>query len=547
MAAECVLGVDSGTQSVKVLVVSITDGRVLGRGSAPHHLLPNLPPGHMEQDPESWKAAMCEACTLAIEQSQSIAESPDSIQLRAIAISGQQHGCVVLDSDGCVVRPAKLWCDTSTAEEASEIVARVGGKDAFRAITGNALPAGFTASKLLWLKKHEPEHFAKIETILLPHDYLNRSLLATPEDRKQCAMEYGDASGTGYFNIQTRQWAYEVIDVIAPSLRRCLPSVAPPSVPRGTVDPALLARFGVRNVTSGKIGETNISSSNIPCIVAAGGGDNMMAAIGTGNVQPGVLTMSLGTSGTIFGFSDKPVLDKEGYVAGFCDSTGSWLPLVCTMNVTAVSLKVKELFKFPSFQAFDEAAQSVPPGSDGLLLLPYWAGERTPDVPNGCGVWYGQTHKNATAGHFARAAVEGIAMGMAWAKDRLHAAGLPPATQVRLTGGAASSPFWRQLLADVLDCPVVCTVEKESAAYGAAIQAAWAHRRRKGDVECRTGEDTCADIACRWVKLDETSRCFPDPRRVAVYRRIKADTDRLRQGVMPLFETIGKASSTSKL
>jgi xylulokinase len=203
--------------------------------------------------------------------------------------------------------------------------------------------------------------------------------------------------------------------------------------------------------------------------VSAGGGDNMMAAIGTGNVAPGVVTASLGTSGTLFAYSAAPVIDPEGEVAGFCDSTDGWLPLVCTMNMAGAIDAVRQLFGWSLFR-MEETIRKVPAGCDGLIFLPYLQGERTPNLPRGSGVYHGLDARTMTSAHMMRAALEGVTQGMAYGLARLRTLGVAPA-EIRLTGGGSKSAFWRQLCADIFGCPVVTLIEPEGAALGAAIQA----------------------------------------------------------------------------
>src|SRR6185295_7513909 len=214
-------------------------------------------------------------------------------------------------------------------------------------------------------------------------------------------------------------------------------------------------------------------------LVSAGGGDNMMGAVGTGNTNAGVITASFGTSGTIYALAEKPVVDPRGEIAAFCDSTNRWLPLLCTMNVTVATEMVREDFGW-THEKFAAEAARVPPGSNGLLLLPYFEGERTPNVPNGTGVWFGVNKKTFEAGHFARAAMEGVTLGMNYGLRRLAGLGVKPA-QIRATGGGARSKVWRQIIADIFNTEVVTLKVSEGAAYGAALQALWCWRQHQGE------------------------------------------------------------------
>ena len=436
------LGIDCGTQSTKTIALDSATGRIIASAAQSYEVLPGLPPGHLEQNPSTWT----EAVDATIQQVLTALGSRRS-EVRGIGVSGQQHGFVPLDANGHVIRAAKLWCDTSTAEECDLIRNHFGGSQAVIDKVGMDMLPGFTAPKILWLKRREPANFAKLATVLLPHDYLNFYLTG------KIRMEYGDASGTALLDVRTRTWSREVVDFIDPALYEKLPALGSSGAPVGTLTPELTKRW------------------NLPAdiVVSAGGGDNMMGAIGTGNVAPGRVTASLGTSGTIYAFSDKPAIDPVGEVAGFCDSTDAWLPLVCTMNVTVATEAVRALFGWSHAQ-LEEAIRSVPAGADGLLFLPYLQGERTPNLPGGTGVLHGMTTRNMTPAHLARATMEGVTLGLAYGLHRMRTLGIAP-TEIRLTGGGSKSAIWRQICADVFGCRVVTLAESEGAALGAAIQA----------------------------------------------------------------------------
>jgi xylulokinase len=248
-------------------------------------------------------------------------------------------------------------------------------------------------------------------------------------------------------------------------------------------------------------------------LVSAGGGDNMMGAIGTGNTRPGVITASFGTSGTIYAFADKPVVDPEGEIAAFCDSTNGWLPLLCTMNVTVATEMVREDFGW-SYEKFAAEAARVPPGSNGLLLLPYFEGERTPNVPDGTGVWFGVNQRTFEAGHFARASMEGVTLGMNYGLRRLAELGVKP-KQIRATGGGAKSKIWRQIMADVFDAEVVTLKVSEGAAYGAALQALWCWRLQQGE------KVAISDITDRFVEVNREETAEPQAENAKVYARLQ--------------------------
>jgi xylulokinase len=496
-----VVGADSGTQSTKVLLVDGDTGAVIGATSAPHHLIEGLPPGHLEQHPEDWFAALAKALQTALADS-----TVDPKEIRAIGVSGQQHGLVAVDAGGQVIRPAKLWCDTSTTKQCQDIIARAGGLRRYIELTGNSLPPGFTASKLAWLKEREPENYARLRTVLLPHDYLNYRLTGL------CRMEPGDASGTALLDVRRRTWCNQVIGVIDDTLIDKLPALMTNDQSCGTLRTELADKWGMAP----------------DVLIASGGGDNMMSAIGTGNVTEGVVTVSLGTSGTIFAYSSFPIVDPLGEIAAFCDSTGAWLPLVCTMNVTVATELTKALLGMDNEQ-LDIAVASVPVGSDGLLLLPYFDGERTPNVPNGTGVWFGANRRTHTPAHFARAAMEGATLGLNYGLRRLRELGIAD-KEIRLTGGGANSAAWRRIAADVFNRPVVCLGQSESAALGAAMQAAWCWQRQ------RAPQLPIRRLAEQWITPLEHTRVTPDPRNAERYDRLQQLHDRLSHALRGSFD-----------
>jgi xylulokinase len=487
-----VIGIDSGTQSTKALVLDVSKRQVVGSASVAYGLIPKLPPGAKEQHPETWRDATARAIKAALKQAKARAGD-----VKAIGVSGQQHGFVPLDQAGNVIRPAKLWCDTTTSAECDQITAALGGPAATIAALGNAVLPGFTAPKILWLKNREPRNFAKLATVLLPHDYLNWWLTG------RAVMEYGDASGTALLDVRSRQWCDAALQAIDPGLAGKLPPLISSDQPVGTLQSSTAKSLGL-----GK-----------DVLVSAGGGDNMMGAIGTGNTRPGLVTASFGTSGTIYACAGQPVVDPQGEIAAFCDSTNRWLPLLCTMNVTVATEMVRQDFGMDHAE-FEKTAAKAPAGSGGLLLLPYLEGERTPNVPDGTGVFFGVRAATFTAAHFARAAMEGVTLGMNYGLRRLAELGLKP-TQIRATGGGANSRLWRQIMADVFNAEVVTLKVGEGAAYGAALQALWCWRNQQGDpvaIEAITDE---------FVKLNRAQTTQPKRAAAAVYAELQALQDEI--------------------
>ena len=451
------LGIDCGTQGTKTVALDSGTGKLVASASRSYDVLPGLAPGNMEQNPATWTEAVDATVGQVLEKLGSRRN-----EVRGIGVSGQQHGLVPLDGDGRVIRPAKLWCDTSTAEECDLLRKGFGGAKFFIERVGMDMLPGFTAPKIYWLKRHEPDNFAALRTVLLPHDYLNYYLTG------KTRMEYGDASGTALLNVHLRTWEQGILEFIDPALPEKMPPLESSRKPVGTLKSELAKRW-------------NLSPD---VIVSAGGGDNMMGAIGTANVVPGRVTASIGTSGTIYAYSGQPVIDPVGEIAGFCDSTDAWLPLLCTMNVTVATETVRNLFGW-SVAQLDSAIAGAPPGADGILFLPYLNGERTPNLPGGKGVFHGLTTRNMKPALLARAVMEGVTLGMAYGLERMRELGIVP-KEIRLTGGGSRSGIWRQICADIFNCRVVTLAEAEGAALGAAIQAAAAVQTEKSVAEWAT-------------------------------------------------------------
>ena len=500
------VGIDSGTQGTKALVVDFETGQVLGQGHAPHEMVPGLPPGASEQDPETWVTAMEIALAAALKESRA-----DPKKVLSLGISGQQHGFVPLDLRGRPIRPAKLWNDTSTIEETEMIVGRLGGAKEFIRKLGISLAVGFTASKILWLKRHEPENYEKLATVLLPHNYLNHHLTRRPH------MEYGDASGTGLMDVRNLRWSPEAMAAIDPGLAGKLPALSHPREPVGFVRKTVAARFGLGRV-----------------LVSGGGGDNMMGAIGTGNVTPGVSTLSLGTSGTIYSHSGEPFVDPEGEIAAFCDSTGGWLPLLCTMNVTNTTELFKSVFKLNN-RALEALAAKAAPGSGGLLFLPFVDGERVPVLPFSSAVFFGLNRGTFDAAHLARSVMEGTILNLGYGFARMRALGLKP-YEIRATGGGSKSRVWLQIAADILRTPVVTLKEQEAAAYGGALQSIWCWHLEKGE------KVSIGEITGPRVTLDRLAAA-PDAKSSGVYEALQERFNSLWKTLEPEFRAQKRASA----
>ncbi|TLX56800.1 xylulokinase [Stutzerimonas nosocomialis] len=477
------LGIDCGTQGTKAILLDAETGQVLGEGSAAHQLISG-PNGRREQEVTQWTDAFERATRMALAQ----AGRPGRDVL-GIGISGQQHGLVALDAAGEVLRPAKLWCDTESTPENDELLALLGGQQGALQRLGVAIAPGYTLSKLLWTQRHHAALFERIAHILLPHDYLNYWLTG------RCCTEYGDASGSGYFDVRTRQWDLPLLRQIDPSgrLERALPELIEPHAPVGTLRPGIAERLGL----------------NPRALVSSGGGDNMMGAIGTGNIAPGMITMSLGTSGTLYAYTDRPAVSRHPEVAAFCSSSGGWLSLICTMNLTNANAVVRELLQL-DLEGFGTLAAQAPIGAEGISMLPFLNGERVPPLPNATGTLLGLTADNLTRANLCRAVLEGTTFGLRFGLDLLHDNGID-SDSIRLIGGGAKSPLWRQLVADSMAMPVICTEHSEAAALGGAIQAAWCLARQDDPTA------SLADICERCVRLDASSAVQPIQDNVPLY------------------------------
>jgi xylulokinase len=422
-----VAGVDSSTQSCKVVLCDADDGTVVGAGSAPH-------PDGTQADPADWWDALQAAGDGLLDRA------------AAVGVAGQQHGMIVLDEDGKVIRPALLWNDLRSAAAAGELIDECGGPQWWASRTGSVPSASFTVTKLRWLAEHEPASAARAAAVLLPHDWLTWRLRggAGPPDEIDLVTDRGDASGTGYFATAAGCWLPDLVKA-AIGHPMALPRVASPAE---------------------TIGETAWGAAAAP-----GTGDNMGAALGLG-LRPGDVVVSIGTSGTAFAVSESPASDPSGAVCGFADATGRFLPLVCTVNAGLVMSATAALLGV-DLTGLDRLALAAEPGAQGLTLLPYLDGERTPDRPSATGVLRGLTTRNARPENLARAAVEAVLASLAEAADRLVEQGVTR-HRVLLVGGGARSPAVCALASGIFGSPVLVPEPGEYVALGAARQAAWA-------------------------------------------------------------------------
>lgn len=477
------MGIDLGTQSVKVIIYNVNTRAILSTTSQSYELI-SKQDGSMEQQAIWWIDGF-KKCLNDIN---------DDLKKTVIAIgvSGQQHGFVPIDKNGTVLAPVKLWCDTATQVECSEITENIGGEDKCIELAGNPIAVGYTASKIRWLKKNSPDAYEHMTTVLLPHDYMNFYLTGNR------VMEFGDASGTGLLDIKNRKWCDKLIGALDQDrdLRSCFPPLIQPDDIAGTINPDIAAFLGLKN--------------NV--IVSSGGGDNMMAAIGTGNVKPGMLTTSLGTSGTLFAYHDKPAVDPKGELAAFCSSTGAWLPLLCTMNCTVATEHMRNLLEV-DFGRMEKLASFIPPGAEGVITVPFFNGERTPALPNAKASIFGLDGHNTTNAHLIRSAMEAAIFNLKAGLTAFQRCGMT-FDAVTLTGGGSKSALWRQICADILNLPVRVLSSEENAALGAALQAVWAYNKYNGTPL------TIEQIVEDHLSEDKSKSCTPIKEAVKQYETV---------------------------
>jgi xylulokinase len=428
MANQLIAGVDSSTQSVKIVIRAADTGELVREGRAPH-------PDGTEVDPIHWKNALDVAIT----------EAGGLDDVSAISVGGQQHGMVALDESGEVIRPALLWNDTRSAEQARTLNSEMGGDQAIADAVGSVLVASFTASKVRWLAENEKKNADRVHSIALPHDWLSWQLQGG-KDFTKLFTDRSDASGTGYFDSQSSTYRRDIFAKALLSDREVyLPQIIAP------------ATFG---------GST---SHGIP--IAAGAGDNAAAALGV-QAEPGDVVISLGTSGTAFAVSTTSTHDSSGAVAGFADASGRFLPLVCTLNAARIFDAATTILGKTHDEVGALALSSVP-GAHGLTLLPYFEGERTPNRPDATGVFSGMNIANSNPADIARAMIEGMLSGLADAVTSLTDLGVD-IKRVLIIGGAAKNPAVGQIASALFGRPVLIPPAGEYVADGAAKQAAWA-------------------------------------------------------------------------
>lgn len=471
------LGIDISTTSSKALVMDAT-GKVIAVASSPH-TLQTPKPLWSEQDPQEWWEAAAHCIRSVLIKAGISGES-----VSAVGLTGQMHGLVLLDEEGRVLRPAILWNDQRTQSQCDEIHERIGRSEFIR-VTGNVALTGFTAPKVLWVKENEPQVYARAKHILLPKDYVRYQLT------HEFAMDKADGAGTVLFDLKQRDWS----DVILSKL----------DIPRAWLPPTFEGPDFTGFVTKEAAEQTGLKAGTP---VAAGGGDQAAGAVGMGAVEPGVVSLTLGTSGVVFATTPSALIEPEGRLHAFCHAVPGMWHFMGVMLSAAGSLQWyhDRLAPEMSFNDLLKEAETAPAGCEGLQFLPYLSGERTPHPdPLARGAFIGLTLRHGRA-HMTRAVLEGVSFGLKDSFTLIQNAGLGKICQVRVSGGGTRSELWRQILASVLDAELVTVNTTEGGAYGAALLAAvgagaW--------TDIRSACDACIQI---------TGSTYPEPAQVETYR-----------------------------
>jgi xylulokinase len=497
MTSACYLGLDVSTTGSKALLIDET-GKVAGTASTPH-TLQTPRPLWSEQDPREWWQAVSASIRSVLQQT-----GIQGDRIQAIGVTGQMHGLVLLDQNGQVLRPAILWNDQRTQAQCDAIHQRF-GKEKFIQTTGNLALPGFTAPKILWVAENEADTYKKAKHVLLPKDYIRLRLTG------EYAMDKADGSGTVLFDIKQRDWSHEVLEILG-------------------IDPAWMPpTFEGPEITSRVTAEAaEATGLKVDTPLIAGAGDQAAQAVGVGAVEPGIVALTVGTSGVVFATTPDALVEPEGRLHAFCHAVPDMWHFMGVMLSAAGSLQwYHDAFAHEvGYEDLLQEAEAIPAGSDGLQFLPYLSGERTPHPdPLARGAFIGLTLRHGR-GHLTRAVLEGVSFGL---KDNLaliQAAGLGEIRQVRASGGGIKSSLWQQILASVLETELVTVNTTEGAAYGAALLAG-------------VGADAWKDVAtaCRnLVKI--TGAVRPDPAHVETYRKAYSLYRELYPSLKPGFHKI---------
>ncbi|MGZ9235996.1 MAG: xylulokinase [Anaerolineales bacterium] len=482
------LGIDTSTTSSKALIID-ERGEVIAVASSPH-TLQTPRPLWSEQNPLEWWEAVSASIKSVLEKAGLRGEA-----ISAVGLTGQMHGLVLLDEAGNVLRPAILWNDQRTQSQCDEIHQRI-GKEKFIQITGNVALTGFTAPKILWVKENEPDVFAKAKHVLLPKDFIRYKLTG------EYAMDKADGAGTVLFDLKSRTWSSEVLEVLG-------------------IDASWMPRTFEGTEFAGDVTEeaASITGLKVGTPVAAGGGDQAAGAVGMGAVEPGVVALTVGTSGVVFATTPSALIEPEGRLHAFCHAVPGMWHFMGVMLSAAGSLQWYRDTLAPemSFDDLLKEAETVPAGSEGLQFLPYLSGERTPHPdPLARGAFIGLTLRHGR-GHMTRAVLEGVSFGLKDSFTLIQNSGLGAITQVRASGGGTKGALWRQILASVLEAELVTVNTAEGAAYGAALLAG-----------VGAGAWTDVPAACR-AAVQMTGSTQPDTAQADTYRKSYA----LYRGLYP--------------
>lgn len=491
------LGIDISTTGAKALVIDEA-GQVISSASTPL-TLSTPKPLWSEQDPHGWWAGAAASIRKALQQA-----NIGGAAIKAVGLTGQMHGLVLLDAGGNVLRPAILWNDQRTGAECDEIRARLGRQRLIQ-ITGNDALTGFTAPKILWVQRHEPDVYARASHVLLPKDYVRFRLTG------EYAMDKADGSGTILFDLKQRAWSNEMLDAL--------------EIPHAWMPPTYEGPEITGYISAAAATETGLA---VGTPVMAGGGDQAAGAVGMGAIAPGVVSLTLGTSGVVFATTPSALVEPEGRLHAFCHAVPGRWHFMGVMLSAAGSLQWHRDTLAPqsSFDALTDEAAATPAGSEGLLFLPYLTGERTPHPdPLARGAWVGLTVRHGR-GHLTRAVLEGVAYGLKDSFTLIQQAGLGGIDQVRASGGGVKSPLWRQILASVLDVELVTVNTTEGGAFGAALCAG-----------VGAGAWSSLDVACAET-IHVTGHTSPDPAQVEVYQGQYALYRGLYPALAPTFHAL---------
>ena len=488
-------GIDVSTQSQKLVVIDLNIDSIIYSDSINYDndlpdyktfngVIRNNPPGVSESDPNMW----IDGLHILFKK---LSKRTDIISsIKCLSVSGQQHGLVALDRKGNLAKStSKLWNDFSTQKECDILTENIGGNDRMIAEISNSQRTGYTASKIFHMQRNEIELFNNTYQFMLVHNYVNYFLTGGV-----FAMEEGDASGTGLWDPVKKKWSESLTSIISKDLLSKLPPVSSSTESIGNISKELVKEYGF----------------NSKCRIDAGSGDNMYGAIGTGNIDPGILTISLGTSGTAYTIVETPFVDPTGEIACFCDSTGRYLPLLCVSNMAGGYNSFLEKNGL-SHSEFEALMTYTHPGNDGNVIVPWYEGERTPDLPNASPIYFGFSYDDLTKEKVARGLIEGHVLNLYEGFSKMP---IKP-KEIYLTGGLSQSKVWCQMIADIFNCKAT-PVLGEGAALGAALHAGWIWNNENGSKE------TLSKIVKPFITFNEQLRCTPKDENIKVYDNLKS-------------------------